>query len=105
MIWITPVLAWGQHAQPGRIQPLDRASPCAGGGDTGGCNDPAAQGESTLDIFLMPLRLTKEAKPSHTNFFYLLAAMSGTKSNSFWVSRKSKTTECPRRGFLEIYVS
>lgn len=49
-------------------------------------------------------RSTKEAKTSNSSFSYLLTAMSGTKSNSFWVSGKSKTAEFPRRGFLGIYV-
>jgi len=28
MIWITPVMAWGQHAQPCRIKPSDREAMC-----------------------------------------------------------------------------
>lgn len=49
-------------------------------------------------------RSTKAAKTSNAGFSSLLTAMSSTKSNSFWVSGKSKTAECPRRGFLGIYV-
>jgi len=49
-------------------------------------------------------RSTKKAKTSNTSFPYLLTEMSGTKSNSFWVSGKSKTAECPKREFLGIYV-
>lgn len=51
---------------------------------------------------LFKLRLTKEAKTS--SFSHLLTAASGTKSDSFYVSGKSKTAESPRREFLRIYV-
>lgn len=53
---------------------------------------------------LFKLRLTKEAKTSNSSFSHLLTAASGTKSNSFYVSGKSKTVESPRREFLRIYV-
>lgn len=120
MIWITPMLAWGQHAQPCGIKPLDREAMCWRKGERW---LPALLSQSSTLEFrakahwtflfnailpevlkLCKLRSTKEAKTSNTSFFYLLTAMSGTKSNSFWVSGKSKTAECPRRGFLGIYV-
>lgn len=92
--------------------------PCAGRRERGDCWHschrvaPWNLGQKHIGLFcLMPMclklctsRSTKEAKTSNTSFSYLLMAMSGTKSNSVWVSGKSKTAECPRRGFLGIYV-
>lgn len=120
MIWITPVLVWGQHAQPCRIKPLDREAMRWRKGQrwlpallsqTSALEFRAKEhwtflfNANLLEVLILcKLRSTKEAKTSNTSFSYLLTATSGTKSNSFWVSGKSKTAECPRRGFLGIYV-
>lgn len=95
--------------------------PWAGGRERGHCQQschtvaPWNLGQKHIGLFcLMPICFKssncvsqdqqRRLKPLNTGFSSLLTAMSGTKSNSFWVSGKSKTAECPRTGFLGIYV-
>lgn len=119
MIWITH--CWqGNSTQPSRIKPLEREAVCWRKGQR---RLPALLSQHSTLVFRAKallsflfnanppevlksckLKSTKEAKTSDSSFSYLLTAASGTKSNSYQVSGKSKTAECPRREFLRIYV-